>query len=154
MNLAVVFQESLLGFSISLQSAEFSSSLRSSADVVEKSIARFFGFDSARRPLAYYCHSAGPASMGKHKSLVSKHQNLHNSEADNGNLDRGKDTSLEHSTRTPAEEEWEYVTGYKLIVVMGACTMADFLTSLDTSIFATVSPEFTSLAVIPSPADF
>jgi hypothetical protein len=85
---------------------------------------------------------------------VSKHQNLHKSEADNGNLDHGKDTSLEGSTSTPAEEEWEYVTGYKLIVVMGACTVADFLTSLDTLIVATVSPEFTSLAVIPSPADF
>lgn len=91
--------------------------------------------------------------MEKHESLVPKHQNLHNSEADNGNLDRGKDTSLEDSTRTPAEE-WEYVTGYKLIVVMGACTMASFLVFLGTSIVATASPGFTSLAVIPFPADF
>jgi hypothetical protein len=97
--------------------------------------------------------------MEKHESLVSKHQNPHKSEADNGNLDHGKgtslkDTSLKDSTRTPAEEEWKYVTGYKLIDVMGACTVAGFLMSLDTSIVATVSPEFTSLAVIPSPADF
>ena len=92
--------------------------------------------------------------MEKHESLVSKHQNLHKSEADNGSLDRGKDTSLKDSTRTPAEEEWEYVTEYKLIDVMGACTMASFLMSLDTSIVATVSPGFTSQAVILSPADF
>jgi hypothetical protein len=52
--------------------------------------------------------------MGKHENHVSKHQNVHKSEADNGNLDHGKDTSLKDSTRTPAEEEWEYVTGYRI----------------------------------------
>jgi hypothetical protein len=45
--------------------------------------------------------------MEKHENPVSKHQNLHKTEADNGNLDRGKDTSLKDSTRTPPEEEWE-----------------------------------------------
>jgi hypothetical protein len=86
--------------------------------------------------------------MEKHESLVSKHQNPHKSEADNTNLDHGKDTSLKDSTKTPAEEGWEYVTGYKLIVVMGACTMAGFLVFLDTSIVVTVSPVFTSLVTI------
>ena len=40
---------------------------------------------------------------------------------------------------TDACDEWEYITGYKLLVVIAACTMAGFLMLLDTSIIATVS---------------
>ena len=37
------------------------------------------------------------------------------------------------------EGEWEYVTGFKLAVVIGAVTIVCFLMMLDTSIVATVS---------------
>jgi hypothetical protein len=78
--------------------------------------------------------------MEKHDNLLGAHPNLENSVEPNENRDNGKDTSLEDSTRIPTEEEeWEYITGYKLIVVIAASTMAGFLMFLDSSIVATVS---------------
>jgi hypothetical protein len=77
--------------------------------------------------------------MEKHEKLVTFHPNLGNLDDANEIQDHGKDVSLEDSTRTPAEKEWENVTRYKLAVVMAACTMAGFLMFLDTSIVATVS---------------
>ena len=77
--------------------------------------------------------------MEKHEKLVVSHPNLGSSDEANENQDHGKDASLEDSTRTSAEKEWEYVTGYKFVVVMAACTMAGFVMFLDRSIVATVS---------------
>ena len=41
----------------------------------------------------------------------------------------------------PQEEEWEYVTGYKLFAVIGVVTLACFIMLLDTSIIATVGSD-------------
>lgn len=56
-----------------------------------------------------------------------------------------KDASTEETLATvPAplnkdeSEEWEYVTGFKLHVVVGAVTLAAFVLLLDTAIIATV----------------
>jgi hypothetical protein len=38
-----------------------------------------------------------------------------------------------------ADEEWEYVTGFKLITILGTVTLACFIMMLDTSIVVTVS---------------
>ena len=54
----------------------------------------------------------------------------------------GNKISSDDSAETPIDEEHEYVTGYKLFAVIGACTMAGFLMFLDSSIVATVSPEY------------
>lgn len=77
--------------------------------------------------------------MEKHENLMQSDPNIENSEESNESHVRRQVTSLEDSASTPAEEDWEYVTGYKLTVVMAACTMAGFLMFLDTSIVATVS---------------
>jgi len=65
----------------------------------------------------------------------------------------GKETSLDHSP-APIDEKYEYVTGYKLFVVIGASTVAGFLMLLDTSIVATVSQESHSLTIfVPTDSD-
>lgn len=45
----------------------------------------------------------------------------------------------EASPDQPLAQEAEYITGWKLFVVVGACTMATFLMLLDVSIVATVT---------------
>ncbi|KAH8684457.1 major facilitator superfamily domain-containing protein [Tricladium varicosporioides] len=42
------------------------------------------------------------------------------------------------------EEEWEYITGFKLFCVIGMVTLTCFLMLLDTSIVATAVPQITS----------
>ena len=43
------------------------------------------------------------------------------------------------STVTEKEKEWEYITGFKALIVLAAVTLAAFLMLLDNSIIATVS---------------
>ncbi|KAE9372630.1 putative MFS multidrug transporter [Stipitochalara longipes BDJ] len=82
--------------------------------------------------------------MAKGATLASQNQAPLTSQEPSAEPDHEKDVSVEDSTRTPFDEEWEYVTGYKLIVVIGASTMAGFLMLLDTSIVATAIPRITS----------
>lgn len=53
----------------------------------------------------------------------------------------GSATALE---TTPTDEEWEYITGYKLSAVLGIVTLACFTMLLDTSIIVTAIPRITS----------
>jgi hypothetical protein len=68
------------------------------------------------------------------------------------------DTLMEKSVETSPEreeklkddsaaspDESEYITGFKLNIVIAACTMAGFLMLLDTSIVATVSRSLLSV---------
>lgn len=50
------------------------------------------------------------------------------------------------TVQTP--EEWEYVTGFKILVAIAAVTAAVFIMLLDTSIVATVS-EFSETKLVP-----
>jgi len=77
--------------------------------------------------------------MEKQNSSDLPHPSLNSQDGAAEVRDHGKDTSLEESATTPAEEDWEYVTGIRLAVVLAACTLFGFLMLLDTSIVATVS---------------
>ncbi|CAG8953512.1 hypothetical protein HYFRA_00009968 [Hymenoscyphus fraxineus] len=46
-------------------------------------------------------------------------------------------------TKEPEVEEWEYVTGFKLVAVISVITLACFILLLDTSIVATAIPKIT-----------
>ncbi|KAH7310218.1 MFS multidrug transporter [Rhexocercosporidium sp. MPI-PUGE-AT-0058] len=48
------------------------------------------------------------------------------------------------TANTLVEEEWEYVTGWRLYVVIGIVALASFLMLLDTSIIVTAIPRITS----------
>jgi hypothetical protein len=50
----------------------------------------------------------------------------------------------------PAETEWEYVTGLKLVLAIIAVTLAAFLMLLDNSIIATVSTQSIARALLNS----
>jgi len=59
-----------------------------------------------------------------------------------GKEDQGsttEDSSGPNLTPTKSEDEWEYITGVKLYLVIGMVTLACFIMLLDTSIVATVS---------------
>lgn len=77
--------------------------------------------------------------MDNHDVQQEAHTILANSDEPSPNQDHENDTSLEDAAGTRTEKDWEYITGYKLIVVIAATTMAGFIMFLDTSIIATVS---------------
>jgi hypothetical protein len=65
-----------------------------------------------------------------------------NSTADDKNLEQKVDTEKSPSdsrTATESEKEHEYITGWKLVLVLAAVTLVVFLMLLDMSIIVTVS---------------
>jgi hypothetical protein len=80
--------------------------------------------------------------MEKDDKAASPHPSPPNFDSTPETQLNGKETSLDDPTNTPIDEEHEYVTGYKLFVVIGASTVAGFLMLLDTSIVATVGLEY------------
>jgi hypothetical protein len=61
----------------------------------------------------------------------------HTAKEDHGSTT--EDSSEPNLTATKSEEEWEYITGVKLFLVIGTVTLACFIMLLDTSIVATAS---------------
>jgi hypothetical protein len=75
--------------------------------------------------------------MEKQDTLPLQHHSLESQDVAKEKRDDPKDTSLEDSTMPEGNQE--YVTGFKLTIVIAACTTAGFIMLLDTSIVATVS---------------
>lgn len=77
--------------------------------------------------------------MAKQDTLPPR-RSLGNQDAADEKRDEARETSSEDlPTLTSTEGDLEYVTGFKLTIVIAACTTAGFLMLLDTSIVATVS---------------
>jgi hypothetical protein len=96
--------------------------------------------------------------MEKEENILSQHSDNDTDEKDATIAESRDDTSekLEAGSDSPQHdapndnapatipnpEEWEYVTGFKLLVAIAAVTAAIFIMLLDTSIVATVCEFF------------
>ncbi|KAH8799833.1 major facilitator superfamily-domain-containing protein [Xylogone sp. PMI_703] len=77
------------------------------------------------------------------QDIVEPTNGIKNQEHVNEEVD-GSSTALEEKSPAPAEDESEYISGFKLAAVVASCTMAGFLMLLDTSIVATAIPRITT----------
>lgn len=77
--------------------------------------------------------------MERHTPPSLYNDDIQIQDAPNMNTEDTEQPSSEGST-TP-KEDGDYITGFKLYIIIGACTVATFLMLLDTSIIATVSAQ-------------
>ena len=81
-------------------------------------------------------------SLDEKPSLLEERSNTEGLQDNPETLPNNGDTPTKDESPndlTPAEKEWEYVTGLKLLLAIIAVTLAAFLMLLDNSIIATVS---------------